>query len=63
MCDLIEEGHVPEEPFPWSEDVYNTIANDDPKITGIIGGIGMTLYVYMILCVSIPPSLDWKVLL
>jgi hypothetical protein len=33
MCDLIEDGHVPEEPFPSSEDVYNAIADADPKIT------------------------------
>ena len=32
MCDLLEE-HVPEVPFPSPEDVYNVIADTDPKIT------------------------------
>jgi hypothetical protein len=33
MCELIEEGHVPGEPFPWPEHVYDAIASADPKTT------------------------------
>jgi hypothetical protein len=33
MSDLIEIGHVPEVPFPSSEEVYNVIVNTDPNIT------------------------------
>jgi hypothetical protein len=33
MCDLIEKRHVPGEPFPSPEDVYNAITNADPEVT------------------------------
>jgi len=33
MCDLLEEGHLPKEPFPLPEDVYKAIADADPKVT------------------------------
>jgi len=33
MCGLIEEGHVPDEPFALPEDVYNAITNADPEVT------------------------------
>lgn len=33
MCDLIEDGHVPGEPFPSPEDVYNAITNASPEIS------------------------------
>ena len=33
MCELIEEGHLPGEPFPSPEDVYNAITNAGPEAT------------------------------
>jgi hypothetical protein len=33
MCDLIEEGQVPREPFPQCDEVYDAIINSNPGIT------------------------------
>lgn len=33
MCELIDEGHIPDEPFPSPEDVYNAISNADHDVT------------------------------